>query len=44
MTQEDWPNPAGVEGKYCCEGCASGSGCTCGETQQKQSKKENAKR
>lgn len=29
MPQSEWPNPAGVDGIHCCEGCANGTGCTC---------------
>jgi hypothetical protein len=29
--QEQWTSQSGYESKYCCEGCASGSGCTCGD-------------
>ena len=33
MPRDEWPDPQGfTEGgrTYCCEGCADGSGCTCG--------------
>ena len=44
MPQDQWPDPDGVEGKYCCEGCANGTGCTCGETAAAESGRKKAKR
>ncbi len=32
MKQEDWSTPQGYRQggvTYCCEGCATGTGCTC---------------
>ena len=32
MEKNEWPNPTGVQrdnATYCCNGCASGTGCTC---------------
>ena len=29
--QEQWSSQTGHENKYCCEGCGTGSGCTCSE-------------
>lgn len=39
MSRDEWPNPEGVKrdgNVYCCEGCASGRGCTCGAVGEEQ--------
>jgi hypothetical protein len=37
MPKDEWPNPAGYtdgDETFCCEGCADGTGCTCGEEEE----------
>jgi hypothetical protein len=45
MEQPEWQTPHGVEQdgeRYCCEGCAGGSGCTCGQNEARDSDLEQS--
>jgi hypothetical protein len=47
MTRDGWKGHGGqgitMNGKtYCCEGCAAGTGCTCGSAKFRANTKEHA--
>ena len=45
MDEKDWGNTQGYrqgDEAYCCEGCAEGTGCTCGEESGKSDTSSSA--